>query len=221
MDKDLCIYSYNSRGFDSTKQHILKTLLSISGDSLPVICNQENFLLKANGFIIEKYLPDHHIFFKPATKNDLNGRPKYGMFVAVPICLKESVQDVSPLSSRIQGIFIETQNDKIMLLNTYFPTDPRCNDFDETDHLLTLFGVKEVIDNHDFDRLVWTGDINADFRRNTKFERLINEFICELDISKSWDINEIDFTHACEVNGVTPVLLLSITSFGTRQLMIV
>ena len=94
MDKDLCIYSYNSRGFDSTKQDILK-LISISDDSLPVICNQENFLLKANGFIIEKCLPDHHIFFKPATKNDLNGRPKNGMFVGVPICLKGSVQDVS------------------------------------------------------------------------------------------------------------------------------
>ena len=114
MDKDLCIYSYNSRGFDSTKQDILKTLLSISGDSLPVLCNQENFLLKANGFIIEKCLPDHHIFFKPATKKGLNGRPKNGMFVAVPISLKESVQDVSPHSSRIQCILIETQNDKII-----------------------------------------------------------------------------------------------------------
>ena len=90
-----------------------------------------------------------------------------------------------------------------MLLNTYFPTDPRCIDFDETDLQLTESGVKEVIDNYDFDRLVWTGDINADFRRNTRFVRLINEFICEPDISMSWDIHEIDFTHACEVNGVT------------------
>ena len=90
-----------------------------------------------------------------------------------------------------------------MHLNTYFPTNPSCTDFDETDLLLTLSGVKEVIDNHDFDRLVWTDDINVDFPRNTKFARPINEFICELDISKSWDIQEIDFTHACEVNGVT------------------
>ena len=176
--------------------------------------------MKANGFLIEKWLPDHHIFFNPATKNELNGRPKNGMFVAVRTCSKESFQDVFPLSSRIHSILIETQNDKIMLLNTYFPTDPRCNDFNETDLLLTLFVVKEVIYNHDFDRLVWSGDINADFRRNTKFVRLINEFICELDISKSWDMHEIDFTHACEVNGVT-MLLLSIIFFGTRRLMIV
>ena len=72
------------------------------------------------------------------------------MFVDVPICLKESVQDVSPLSSRIQSILIETQNDKIMLLNTYFPTDPRCNDFGETDLLLDRVidaGVLHLPDN--------------------------------------------------------------------------
>ena len=107
---------------------------------LPVICNQENFRLKANGFIIENvYLPDHHIFFEPAIKKGLNGRPKNGMLVVVPICLKEPVQDISPLSSRMQSVLSETRNGKIMLLNTYFPPDPRCNDFDETDLLLTLY----------------------------------------------------------------------------------
>ena len=39
MDVDLSIYSYNSRGFDSTKQDVLKTLVPISGDSLSIICN--------------------------------------------------------------------------------------------------------------------------------------------------------------------------------------
>ena len=34
---------------------------------------------------------------------------------------------------------------------------------------------------HDFDRLVWTGDINADFKRSTRFVKLISEFIFELD----------------------------------------
>ena len=69
-------------------------------------------------------------------------------------------------------------------------------------------------------RLGWTGDINADFRRNMKFVRLINKFIFELDISKSWDIHEIDFTHACEVNGVTHASIIA-HLFGTRRLMIV
>ena len=205
MDNDLCIYSYNSRGFDSTKQDIIKNLLLLSGDILPVICNQENFLLKANGYIIENCLPDHKIFFKPATKKGLSGRPKNGMFIALPISMKDSVQDVSPLSSRIQCILIQTQNGKVMVLNTYFPTDPRCNNFDDSELLLTLSSIKEVIGSHDFDRLIWAGDIDADFDRNTKCVHLVNEFIYEMNLSKSWDRYEIDFTHVFEVDDVTHV----------------
>ena len=76
MDKNLCIYSCNSRGFHSNKQDILKTLLSVSGDSLPVICNQENFLLKANRFIIEKCLPDHHYSSSMLLKRTLMVGPR-------------------------------------------------------------------------------------------------------------------------------------------------
>ena len=68
MAENICIYSYNSRGFAKSKQDLLKMLLMLSGDSLPIICNQENFLLKANGYMIKKCLPDHHIVFNPATK---------------------------------------------------------------------------------------------------------------------------------------------------------
>ena len=92
-----------------------------------------------------------------------------------------------------------------MLINTYFPTDPRCDEFDETDLLLTLSDINTVMMSHDFDRLVWAGDINADFKRNTRFVKIIGELICELDICKSWDTYEIDFTHAHEVNDILHV----------------
>ena len=69
MDANLCIYSYNSRGFNSTKQDVLKTLVSIAGDNFSLICNQENFLLKANGCIADNCLPGHHIFFNHAVFN--------------------------------------------------------------------------------------------------------------------------------------------------------
>ena len=124
MEGNLCIYSYNSRGFDCTKQDILKTLISLSGDNLPIICNQENFLLKANGYMAKKCLPDHQIFFKPATKKDLNGRPKNGMFIAIPSCLKESAEEISSPSPRVQSVLIDYHCNKTLLTNTYFPQDP-------------------------------------------------------------------------------------------------
>ena len=139
--ENLCIFSYNSRGFDSTKQDIVKTLQSLAGNCLPIICNQENFLLKANEYVIKRTLPDYHVIFKPASKEGLTGRPKNGMFVAVPDCLKDKIKDLSPASSRIQCILIDTDHCKVMLLNTYFPTDPRCANFDETEINLLLLDI--------------------------------------------------------------------------------
>ena len=71
----------------------MKTFTIISGDSLPVICNQENFLLKSNENFARKALPDHHIIFNPATKENPDGRPINGMFLAVPDSIKEKVRD--------------------------------------------------------------------------------------------------------------------------------
>ena len=104
MNRKLCIFSYNSRGFNKSEQHFLKESTLTAGDSLPVICNQESFLLKVNEYVAKKALLDHHIIFNPATMEDLNGRPKNGMFVAIPDSLKETVKDVSPTSKRMQSL---------------------------------------------------------------------------------------------------------------------
>ena len=76
MDDKLCIFSYNSRGFNADKQLFCLKLLMSSGSSTTILCNQENFLLKANGYIIKQALPDHHILFKPAEKIALRGDRK-------------------------------------------------------------------------------------------------------------------------------------------------
>ena len=86
---DLCIVSFNSRGFDGCKKDFIKTLPAIGGCPT-VICNQENFLLKGNEYVAKQTLPDHHLFCKPAVKEGFDGRPKNGMFVAVPMILKET-----------------------------------------------------------------------------------------------------------------------------------
>ena len=54
--KSVCIYSYNSRGFGPEKQDICKILMSNSGESFSILCNQENFLLAGNGYKIKQCL---------------------------------------------------------------------------------------------------------------------------------------------------------------------
>ena len=96
IGKSICIYSYNSRGFAQEKQDVCKILMSNSGSSYSVLCNQENFLLRGNGYKIKQCLTDAHVIIKSAINNSHdNGRPKNGMFIAVPAKIKEYVSDVS------------------------------------------------------------------------------------------------------------------------------
>ena len=48
--KDICIFSYNSRGFQEDNQTVCKDLPKIAGNKFSIICNQENFLLKGNKY---------------------------------------------------------------------------------------------------------------------------------------------------------------------------
>ena len=91
LTKKACIISYNSRGFSAMHQDFIKTLASdkIVGDKLPIICNQENFILRGNFYKLSQACPDSHFIFNPAIKTTLDkGRPKGGMFIAVPKSIK-------------------------------------------------------------------------------------------------------------------------------------
>ena len=65
-----------------------------------------------------------------------------------------------------------------------------------------------MLNNKEFGEIIWTGAINADFMRGTRFMRIIDDFINEMNIFKSWHKDYVDFTHADEYNGVTltPIL---------------
>ena len=57
--------------------------------------------------------------------DSLYGRPKNGMFIAVPMEIKENVRDISPTHWRIQTIIVNTLDSRILVINSYFPTDPK------------------------------------------------------------------------------------------------
>ena len=141
----LCVFSYNSRGFSIEKQKLCQQLKSTSGDKLAVILNQENFLLKANSYKVNQCLPNSHVIFKSAVKEGLNGRPMNGMFIAVPNEIKENVSDVSPDHWRVQAVIVQSNEEKILILNTYFPVDPKTIRFNDNELLEILNVIENVI----------------------------------------------------------------------------
>ena len=58
-DDKVCVYSYNSRGFSDLKQDFIRLLISdhVTGNKLPILCNQENFILRDNSYklVVPKY----------------------------------------------------------------------------------------------------------------------------------------------------------------------
>ena len=100
----VCVLSYNSRGFCESKQQFCDNLsTNLCGNRIPILCIQEHFLLRGNSYIAQQALPQSHIFFKPAVKTDQdNGRPKNGMLIAVPKNIKDKLgqrQSQTPFSS--------------------------------------------------------------------------------------------------------------------------
>ena len=87
----VCFISYNSRGFGVLKTNLVRQLVSsdVVGSKLPILCNQENFILRDNSYKLNQALPGFQVLVKPAVKNDLGaGRPRNGMFIAFPNSIK-------------------------------------------------------------------------------------------------------------------------------------
>ena len=197
---DFRIISFNTRGFDVAKRRFCRNLLDrkqmSGGQEISILCNQENFVLRGNKHLIKEALPGYHVVFKPAVKNKLEGRPMNGMFVAVPEEIKSSVADVSPTNWRIQAIIITTNNGKrLLIINTYFPQDPRTAEFKSDDLEELLTDIKGIFEKNSFNDVVLTGDMNTDFSRNSGSVKRVKHFADEFELFIAWETHPIDFTH--------------------------
>ena len=83
----------------------------------------------------------------------------------------------------------------MLIINSYFPTDPGTVVLDESELLETLHSIKLVIEENEFDPIYWLGDINTDFVRKTGHVKCVENFINECQFIKAWDNFHMDFTH--------------------------
>ena len=207
MDKKICLVSYNSRGFGLEKQGFIQEIVNvICVDKLTIFCNQENFLLRSNVYKIQQTLPSFQLYIKPAIINGHDrGRAKNGMFVAVPDCLKNQVEDISPDFYRIQVLRIKMKTSSFLLVNSYFPCDPQTLGQEDPELIESLSIIKNSIERAGCEAVVWAGDINADFLRATNYTDRVQETVDELNLFKSWDEYDVDFTSVHETANTTSV----------------
>ena len=172
----------------------------ICGDKVPILCVQEHFLLRGNSYIVQKALPNSHIFFKSAVKENQNyGRAKNGMFVAVPDKFKERFNDVSPNHWRVQAVTF----DSTLIISVYLPTDPGTMNYNDQELTETLGVIQNVLESNLASQVILTGDFNADFSRNTGHVNDVKTFIENAALKMSWSKFHVDFTHVTVRNDVT------------------
>lgn len=203
------ILSYNSRGFNKFKGEYIN-ILSSSLD-IDIICIQEHMRLRQNVGNVQKELRSYNSTFVPATKSDMfisSGRPSGGLGLLWKHSLDNMISiNRHPNSKRVHAV---TFDSKILIVNTYFPVDPKTENFDDFELLKTLEDINWYI--HTFPNLaiLIAGDINCDFSRNTRFVNIVREFMMTNSLMTVWSAHPVDFTYSsCQTRNGNEIISYS------------
>jgi hypothetical protein len=144
------------------------------------------------------------VFIKPAKKDKLEGRPVNGMFIALPKDLKNKAKDVTPTNNRVQAIKLDTDDGDILLINTYFPPDPKCKTYSfDTGMEEMLATIDNLIDSNQCSNVVMVGDFNTDYKRENGRVTRIDDFLSTHAFDLAWKIYEVDYTHEFEKDDIS------------------
>ena len=153
------------------------------------------------------------MFIAPAHKNNTQvsrGRGKGGLATLWDKSLTKYVSKVSTVNFRLQATKFSFPCGSFLLLNTYFPCDPRLINFDETELLTLLEEIRQVLIQEKCTYNLVLGDLNSHFHRQSTFTSLVDNFFIDLDFKIFWEnpdeehnIHRIDFTYSQTQNGQT------------------
>ena len=214
MADQLCITSYNSTGTGLGTLEYMETLLLFSD----ILCVQEHFLLDSkdrkhsNTTKLRNKFKNHDMFIVPASKGNnqvSRGRGKGGLATIWNKSLTKYVKKIKCENYRIQATEFNLPQGPIVLINTYFPCDPRTSNFDDTELMTTLTTIQNIITQAG-PAIIWlAGDLNCHFNRNTRFTNLVESFFLDLGLSFLWENLEdlnisdgVDYTYMNSQNGI-------------------
>ena len=108
------------------------------------------------------------------------------------------------MNERMQGITLETDSGRLLLINVYFPTDPKTKNYrldDEVEDLLAT--IENAIKVNHCESVVIIEDINMDFARGKCRVAIIEQFLSRNSIVAAWKRYPVDYTHEFEMDDVT------------------
>ena len=209
--KPICVTSYNSTGFGPNTIKFVETLLLFSN----ILCLQEHFLQDAgdkkysNTNKLRKSFPDHDMYITPAFKPDnrvCRGRAKGGLATMWHPSLTKYVSKIKCDNFRLLATKFSFPDSSLLIINTYFPCDPRTNEFDDSELLKVLTDIANTIQSAATHSVLIAGDLNCHFARNSRFTSTVQTFLEDLNLKIFWEnpsdmIEPVDFTHQSFNNG--------------------
>ena len=152
------------------------------------------------------------MFINPAVKENkqvTRGRAKGGLATIWDKGLTKYVSKIKCENFRLQGTKFSLPGGSLLVVNTYFPCDPRVNNFNDNEIVSLLSDIQNLIRDSESMNILVAGDLNCHFRRNTRFSNLIKEFF-EEDLNfkiffetPNAKINPVDYTHMFMSENVT------------------
>ena len=213
----LPLLSYNSTGWNENKSEFLKTLLI--SHQIGVGALQEHFQLKNNLYKLNCF-ENFETFSVGAQKSNNyihSGRPSGGLTFIYNKNLCQYVERLPiPTSNRVQGMKLDLPGMPLLLINSYFPTDPGGGSVNEDLLLSTLQDISSLINSvGDHYCVILMGDLNTDFSRNSIHAQIVKNFCVEKELSTVWSVFPPDFTYYHErfQNGRTIVSKSTIDHF--------
>ena len=169
------------------------------------------------------------MFIVPAEKDSSQisrGRGKGGLATLWDRNLTKYVSQVKCSSFRLQATKFDFPSGSLLILNTYFPCDPRVNQFNEDELLSLLSEIRIIMNTEACMYNLILGDLNSHFSRQTSFTTIIQNFFNDINFIifwENWDqaaghlVQNVDYTHQQEQNGET--YLSTIDHFVSNKLL--
>ena len=151
------------------------------------------------------------MFIVPASKDKKQvskGRGKGGLATLWNKNMTKYVKKIKCENYRVQATQFNFPNGPLVVINTYFPCDPRTPNFDDTELMNTLADIQNIIQQAGVENVWLAGDLNCHFPRNTRFTSLVKDFLQEVGLNLLWEdqddldqSDKVDYTFMCSVNG--------------------
>ena len=67
--------------------------------------------------------------------------------------------------------------------------------FDDNELFDVLTEIESIMDNTEFDDVLWNGDLNWHMARNSGFSTVMKNFLTKLGLKSLWEQYPVDYTH--------------------------